>query len=210
MTFMSLIAKQPEQKEFEKVPEGSHIARCISVVDLGTQVIEWAGKEKLSPKVSLRFEIPGERIQYKDKEGKEHDVPMTISQKYTRSLSEKANLRADLESWRGKAFTAEELDGFDIKSILGAPCMLSVVHVLSKDGSKTYANIKSIMKLPKGMEAPAQETASVLYDIDAHDENVFQSLSKYLQEQILQSQERTTQSEKSVVVDDETGETIPF
>lgn len=207
---MSFIAKQSEQKEFEKVPEGSHIARCISLVDLGTQIIEWAGKEKLSPKMSVRWEIPSERIKFTDKEGKEHDVPMTISKKYTRSLSEKANLRKDLESWRGKAFTAEELDGFDVKSILGVPCMLSVVHELSKDGSKTYANIGGVMKLPKGMEAPAQESASVVYDIDAHDEDVFQSLSKYLQEQILQSQERTTQSERSVIVDEETGEEVPF
>ena len=207
---MSLIAKMPEQKEFEIVPQGSHIARCVAVIDLGTQVVEWKGKEKLSPKVSLRFEIPSERIKFTDKEGKEHDVPMFISRKFTRSLSDKSNLRPILESWRGKAFTAEELDGFDIKSILGASCLLSVVHELSKDGTKTYAKISSVMKLPKNMEAQPQETKSVLYDIDAHDEDVFQSLSEYLQEQILQSQERTTQSEKAVVVDDETDEVIPF
>lgn len=212
---MSLTAKQPEQKEFEKVPEGSHIARCVGIIDVGTQIIEWAGKEKFSPKVYLKWEIPSERIVFTDKEGKEQNLPMTISKKYTRSLSEKAKLRPDLESWRGKAFTAEELDGFDLKNVLGVPCMLSVVHETSKDGSKVYANVASVMKLPKGMEAPAQECESVVYDIDAHDQEVFDKLPKYYQELINQSQERTTQSEKSEVVeyptdDDVDPSQIPF
>src|SRR3990167_3685661 len=37
---------------------------------------------------------------------------MTISKFYTLSLSEKANLRKDLEGWRGKSFTESELEGF--------------------------------------------------------------------------------------------------
>jgi hypothetical protein len=213
---MSLNAKQPEQKEFEKVPEGSHIARCIKIIDLGTQVTEWAGVEKLTPKAVIVWEIPGERIQYTNKDGKEVEAPMTISSKYTVSLAPKANIRAVLESWRGKAFTQEELDGFNISKVLGVPCMLSIVHEPSKDGTKIYANVSSVMKLPKGIECPPQENPSIIYDIDAHDQAIFDSLPKYYQEQINQSQERlvnVSAAEKVFMVDDEEQihpETIPF
>lgn len=192
---MSLIAKQPEQKEFEKVPEGSHIARCIKLIDLGTQKTEWAGQEKLSQKVVLVWEIPGERITYKNKAGEDVEAPMTISSKYTVSLAPKANLRAVLESWRGKAFTAEELDGFQLVNIVGVPCMLSIVHEASKDGTKIYANVSSVMKLPKGIECPKQENPSVIYDIENHDQTVFESLPKYYQEQIMLSQERNVKEQ---------------
>ena len=54
--------------------------------------------------------------------------PRAISETYTNSLGEKANLRKMLENWRGRAFTQEEMDGFDLRNVLGKACMISVVH----------------------------------------------------------------------------------
>lgn len=207
---MSLNAKAPVEKEFEKVPEGSHVARCVQVIDLGVQRVEWAGKEKLQPKVFIRWEIPSERIQFTDKEGKEHNVPMSISKKYTLSLSEKANLRADLESWRGKAFTMDELDGFNIQNLVGVPCMLSIVHNPSKDGTKVFANVASVMKLPKGMEAPAQESPSVVYDMDNHDQAVYDSLPEFLRKQIDESVKEDNNGEIEYPDEEIDASQIPF
>ena len=72
--------------------------------------------------------------------------------RYTLSLHENAALRRDLQSWRGRAFTETELAGFDLKTVLGVPCMITLVH--SPDGK--YANIQAVAGLPKGMEAPPQ------------------------------------------------------
>ena len=33
--------------DFEPVPAGTHIARCVSVVDLGFQETPWGSKEKV-------------------------------------------------------------------------------------------------------------------------------------------------------------------
>jgi hypothetical protein len=74
--------------------------------------------------------------------------PFTVSQKYTASLHEKSRLRHDLESWRGRKFTTEELKGFDVENVLGANCQINVVHA-TKEG-KTYANIASIVPQAKG------------------------------------------------------------
>jgi hypothetical protein len=76
-----------------------------------------------------------------------------VQKRYTASLNEKATLRKDLESWRGKPFTKEELAAFDLEKLLGANGLFSVVHIKGrKDPSQTFAAIQSAMALPKGME----------------------------------------------------------
>ena len=72
-----------------------------------------------------------------------------IYRRYALTLNEKASLRKDLESWRGKPFTREEEMGFDVESVIGANCLLNVQH--KPAGDKTYANVVSIMPLVKGM-----------------------------------------------------------
>ena len=74
-----------------------------------------------------------------------------------------------LENWRGRAFTQEEMDGFDLRNVLGKPCMISVVHGTKSDGS-TYAKVGSVSKMPKGMNI-ASKTANPLinFDLDAPD-----------------------------------------
>ena len=75
--------------------------------------------------------------------------PFLIKKDYRASLHEKAGLRKDLEAWRGRPFTNVELQGFDLENVVGAPCMLNVIH---KQGSKggTFSNIAGIMPLAKG------------------------------------------------------------
>lgn len=141
------IVPKPDDRQFELMPEGNHIAVCYRVIDLGTQHGEYKGQVKIQRKVLVSWEVPDEKMA----DGR----PFTIGQKFTWSMSEKANLRQTLESWRGKAFTDDDFgaNGFDIMNIIGVGCMLNVVHTTK--GDKTYANIASVAKLPKGMASPA-------------------------------------------------------
>ncbi len=75
---------------------------------------------------------------------------MCIYKRYTLSLHENASLRKDLENWRGKKFTEEELQGFDLEKLLGVNALITVVHSQGADG-KTYSNIAAVSKLMKGM-----------------------------------------------------------
>lgn len=141
------VVPKPDDKNFLPVPQGNHIAVCYRVIDLGTQKGEYMGQEKIQHKLLISWEIPDEKM--------EDGRPFTIGQKFTWSMSEKANLRQVLESWRGRAFSEEDFgsNGFDIKNVIGVGCMLNVVH--AKKGDKIYSNIASVAKLPKGMSAPA-------------------------------------------------------
>lgn len=176
---MSLIAKDKGGGDFKPVPAGTHLAVCTMVADMGVQP---TGKFKPKPQVYIRWELPNEITSWKDGDGVEHSGPMVIGKKYTVSLSEKANLRGDLESWRGRTFTETELEGFDIKNILGKPCMLGVTH--NTVGNKTYANISAVMGIPKGTTAPPPSVTPIAYDLDAHNQATFERLPNWLQEAI--------------------------
>lgn len=180
---MALVAMQSGGGDFKPVPAGMFLARCFRIIDLGTQRGEWKGKEKWSRKVLIQWELYGE-----DEDGNalvtDDGHPMSISKRYTLSLGENAQLRSDLKSWRGKDFTPEELAGFDISKVLGAPCMLNVSHA-EKDG-RTYTNVASITPVPKAMRAaiPKPINAAVLFDVSEPDMEVLAGLSDKLQETI--------------------------
>ena len=140
-------AKVKEQNR-EKVPSGTHIARCYSMVHIGTVTWEYLGEVKETDKVRISFEIPAELREFKPGEME----PMVISKEYTLSMHEKSNLRKDLESWRGKSFTESEARDFDILNLIGVACSLGVIHRENKSGN-VYANISSLSGLPKGVKA---------------------------------------------------------
>ena len=137
---MGIIAKAGPT--FVPAPEGQFPAVCADVVDLGMVTTEWNGSKRTAHKIRIVFLIS---------EQTDDGRPFTVSQLFTLSLSEKANLRKFLESWRGRAFTAAELtDGFDIEKLLGADALVQIVH--AQKGDKVYANIATIMKAMKGMD----------------------------------------------------------
>ncbi|MCL1855872.1 MAG: hypothetical protein FWF86_09075, partial [Clostridia bacterium] len=95
-------------------------------------------------------------------------------------------LRKMLQSWRGAAFTAEELQGFDLKKLLGAGCQLQLIHKTNERG--VFAVVENIMALPKG--TPKPETGSVtFFDMDdAATYELFATLPRYIQEKIAQAE----------------------
>ena len=178
---MGLVVSNKGGGDFERTPAGMHVARCWRVVDLGTQSSTWQGKPKQQHKIMLSFEIvsPGTAMQ----DGR----PFTISQRYTASLSENAQLRKDLESWRGRKFSAAELEGFDLKNLLGKPCLINVVHEEKAD--KTYENIQSITPLMPGMTAPPAKNESYLFSLAEFDGAVYDQLTDGLKKVIADSPE---------------------
>jgi len=166
--------------DYKPVPAGTYAACCIRVIDLGTQVSAYNGKAQR--KVLFTWEIPEVEVETDD-----GPMPALISNRYTASLHEKATLRAVLQSWRGKPFTKEELDGFDLKNIVGATCLLGVIHKES-DGN-TYANVSSIMALPKGMAKITPAHPLINFSLDEFNESILAMLSPKMQETIKDSPE---------------------
>lgn len=173
---MGRYASEPEGGSFTPAPVGTHIARCFRIVDLGTQHGEYMGKPTRRNQIHVTWELPDEL----DGEGR----PMLASRFYTNSLGERANLRKDLESWRGRSFTDDELRRFDLESILGKPCMLTVV---GGDNGKT--KIATVSGLPKSSTCPAQVNPSFTFWLDEFDQEKFESLSDGIKGIIKKSEE---------------------
>ena len=194
---MALTAKKSEAN-FELVPPGTHIARCYQVVDLGTQKTVWKGEEKKQHKIFLGFELPDELMS----DGR----PFAVGNRYTLSLSEKANLRGVLEAWRGQPFTEEEANGFDIEKLLGVPCMVNVVH--NTTNGKTYANIAGIVKLPKNTKCPDPVNPPVKFSFENFSNEQFQALPEWLRKAIIQADEYS--GGNSPKQTNHTSEDVPF
>ena len=169
-------------KEFEQAPPGNHVGRCVGMIDIGTQQGEYQGKTTHARKIVLRFELPNELIS----EGEFAGKPFIVSKFYTASIGEKANLRKDLEAWRGKPFEPQELMGFDMKNILDKPCMVNVVHT-----DKKKAKISGITPIPKGMPVPGRVHDILFFSLESDEFNrdVYEGLSDYWKGEIQKSPE---------------------
>lgn len=170
---------------FAPPPAGTFPAICYRILDLGTQQSSYMGKPRKAHKILISWEI-------KDDEAVMDDGrPMSIHQNYTWSMNEKANLRKDLESWRGKAFTEADFgeNGFELADLLGVGCFMGVVHK-EGDGGTIYANISAISKLPKGMTVPPLVNKKLILWLDeTFDKAAFAELSEGMQNKIKGSPE---------------------
>lgn len=138
---MAVIATNESSGNYEKAPVGMQQAVCVFVNDIGNQPGEWQGKQLIRHQVIITWEIAEKMTQ-----GEYEGMPFMLSKFYTLSLAEKANLRKDLESWRGKQFTEDELRGFDLERLIGANCYLNVTST-----DKDKRRISAITPLPKGV-----------------------------------------------------------
>lgn len=186
---MGFIAKDKGNADFKRIPPGSYIARCYLLVDMGEQLSDGKFGQSVQHKIRLGWEVFGE-----DETGAPLTVEfdgvqrqMTIGKTYTLSLNEKAGLRKDLTSWRGRDFTPEELEGFDITNILNVYCMLNIT-TSEKDG-KTYTNISAITPLPSALKnaKPAPDHEPVMFNLDEPDWQVFEALPEWLSDTIKKS-----------------------
>jgi len=172
---------------FELAPAGNHLARCVKLVDLGTTESTYQGVTHHRHQCLVMWELPDELM--KPNEAGD-ELPFIVSKFYTLSLHEKAKLRHDLISWRGRDFTPEELKRFPMKNILGAACLVSVVHEKKTNGDMK-AVVTAVAKVPKKTVVPDQVNPAVYFSMepDEFDRDVFDSLSEGLQNLIAESDE---------------------
>jgi hypothetical protein len=150
------------------------------MVSLGTQP---SNNPKFKPnfKVVLQFELPNELISFPDGTQK----PMATSHfltAYLGSVNKPSKTNLFLTAWRGRAFTEKELGGFDLAAVVGAPCLLNIIHE-TKDG-KTRDRIASVSPLPKGMKVVGMINEPVKYEIEQGRDAVFAKLPEWMRKMI--------------------------
>jgi len=164
-------------------PAGNHVARCYSVVDLGTHTEDGQYGVKTNRKIRISWELPDELHVFKEEKGEE---PFAVHKTYNFVMGDKATLRLDLESWRGKKFTPEEMKSFELKNLLGAACMVNVTH--AEKTNATYANVDGVTAIPKALIAVVKEkpqlNSPVYYEVTMGDGKEFEALPDWMKEMI--------------------------
>lgn len=195
------IYAEKKEGDFVQVEPGTYVARCYSMIEIGTIETEFNGEKKKVHQVNITWELPTETAIFREENGPE---PFVVSKTYTLSMHEKSKLRKDLESWRGRGYTEAETKRFDITKLLGQPCLLSIIHEPSKtEPKKNYARIASISPLMKGMECPPQVNQTRLLSFEDWNENLFLVLPEWLQEKIKSSEEYKAMKEPAMAILDE-------
>jgi hypothetical protein len=193
---MPIILK--EQSEVQISP-GTYIARCFRIVDAGTQPSEMYGEKR---KLIISWELPTERIQLDGV-----DMPLSIGRIYSFSLNSKANLRKDLEAWRGRPFTKDELAGFELAKVLGTACQVNVTL-----NDKGKAVVSGIVGVPKGIQVPEMHNPKLEYSFEEGKNAAFATLPEWIQKFVSGCVEWTTPhpTEPHVPEPNEEDEDVPF
>jgi len=121
---------------FTPCPEYTGRAVCVDITPLKAYETEYGTKQKFK----IAFELD---LQDKSRNPVQPWVVMTAPM--TASLHEKAGLTKFLKDWHGRVLSAEETTSLNLDSLIGRPATVVIVHELSKDGTKTFSNIKLIM-----------------------------------------------------------------
>lgn len=189
---------------FKAVPlpaAGTYVARCYSVIHVGTVPNIYEGQLKgTKDVVYITWEFPTLKAVFNDEKGLE---PFVIGLELTLSTSENSNLSKLVAQWRGKKFTAEEQKGFDPSIMVGKTCLINAIHKAKKkyEGEalteitnvNTNFKFNGIMARPAEMECPAMLNPSYVWDWDK-DGNPFQKekflkMPKWLQEKLQGAEE---------------------
>lgn len=164
----------------QRLEASTYPARIVGVIDLGTQRREFDNKESFVRQLVLQFEFPTET--FVDQDGKV--AARLLGAFYTASLNPKATLRKHLEQVRGKAFTQEELAGFDVKNLLGVNVTATVV--MNSNGKPKISNVAGPMK---GSTKFDKITEHVFFDLDEYDAAVYEALPEFFKSIIADSPE---------------------
>ena len=171
--------KNRARPKLPPVEPSVYIAVCVYSIDLGEQLCEYKDKTKsYNNQVRLGFELIGETVEI---DGKQE--PRVLSRTLNFTQSKNGGLRKFVQSWLGKTFTDDEFRELDTNDLVGTPAQLSVV--LNESGE--YANIDTIMQLPRGMAAPSPASALIRYDMEPWDDAAFAALPDWAQEMIKKS-----------------------
>ncbi len=192
----------------ELIPAGTYEARCYQMIHIGTVEEEIMGTKKSLNKVRIGWELPNELKVFREENGEQ---PLVIGKTFTLSLHEKANLRKMLESWRSKGFTEEEAKAFDITKLLGVPCLLNIIHKVSKSG-KTFEEISSISPLHKSLTIPQQINPTTIWDYDNPNMELLESFPDFIKDDIKRSEEyrKLITPNEVQVNDNDTEDDLPF
>jgi hypothetical protein len=152
------------------------------IAEVGTHSVTNSYGTKDKYQVVLSFDFPDHRIDI-EKDGETKNLPRRKSKKVTFSYHEKSTLGLWLSGWNGE----RPANDFDLSSMLGKNCMVTIVH--SDWEGSTYDNIQAITALPARMEGVKAENTPVSFSFSENGVNIPDGIPEWIQNLIKESKE---------------------
>ena len=168
----------------------------MHVVDVGTQEVVEQSSLRLTRQIALGWELV-------DDQTTEGRSPQKVYKTYDMSFTEGSALRQDLESWMGDEFN-DRIKRFDLKSILGKYCILTLGSSSGEDGEVNHF-VNEISPLPSDLDQKILAKPLTRYGIFMISEpymDLFDNLPVEIQEQIKSSPEFVSAQQSQSSEDD--------
>lgn len=193
--------KAEKQTDFERklLPEGTHVGRLYSLIEIGTRDTKWGPKHF----IRVGFEFGNELAKFDDSD---EQKPFVLSKEITsafyapKDASKKSNLVKLVEALTSKK--VEDGDVLDPKDLLDGFCLIKVIHNQAANGN-TYANIDDFAPLVKGMDKPKSFNENVFLTYVNWDSEKFNELPDFIKKRMQESQEfEKTETPKNYLASD--------
>lgn len=197
----------PNKKNFIRTfpNEGTHIARVVGFIYMGTIEDEYMGEKKINQKIRLTWELPDELHVFKEGEDAK---PLVHSEEYNLSMGNKSKLRPIVEGIIGTTLTDEEAYSFDVEKLINLPCLVSLKKMKTKKGVD-YMKLAGTSKLMKGQVVKEAFNAPTILNYSDHwDEEKFNKLPEFIKEKMKSSDEYKTM--KGIISDEVVDDLLPF
>jgi hypothetical protein len=94
------------------------------------------------------------------------------------------------------------MEEFDVESLVGKECLITIAQKPKKDGTGNYAYIDSTTRIPKGMTCPKAVNEPQILNYTNWNEELYQKLPDFLKEKIATSDEYKTMKGLNPTTDD--------
>jgi len=189
MSKLKMAVPMAEGKEFDRIPDGSYLARIYQVIDMGTHESDFQGNITSKHKFAIRFETPTEMTVFKEEDGKQ---PFSLTSQVNFSITGKESSMTSTLTKIIASVGDEPERGYNIFDLIGKVCMVTVKNEVSNNG-KTYSNIKNFAPVPKLVDAskyPAiNETKEFSLMEGMFDAETLETLGSWTKEKIMESPE---------------------
>jgi len=168
----------------ETPPAGLHLGILFRIVSAGWCQNEYKGEVKVRTEARLDFELWPLDPKTNQYITMEDGRPFCVSPGFQGWLTFK-KMGEYLESWKGSPVIDSEL-------ILGQAALINIQHkpYTNKMGEACIAvNVMGILPLMPGMVAPEMANPPMVYDVQHHDQELFDKLPKWIAQHIIDKSE---------------------
>ena len=152
---MALNIREMTDTSFINLKPGTYKSRVTGVAELGLQETTYKDVQKIQKQIALLFSVF-------ENDG---STPVILGKSFAMTIRDNATLRKAIIAIRGKDFTPEELNDWDLAELLGLPCLITI----DQYERKGYTNmaIKQITTSLTDSTTPEIEVKDYIYfDID--------------------------------------------